>query len=40
METPITFVLLFSLLAVSSVAEKFDFFYLVQQVIDPYIASR
>ncbi|KAG2646986.1 ribonuclease 1-like [Panicum virgatum] len=31
METSIAFVLLFSLLAVSSVAEKFDFFYLVQQ---------
>jgi len=34
METSIALVLLFSLLAIASAAEKFDFFYLVQQVMN------
>jgi hypothetical protein len=33
MKLVIAFLVLFSLLAVSSTAEKFDFFYLVQQVM-------
>jgi ribonuclease T2 len=37
MKPAIAFVLLlFSLLAVSSTAEKFDFFYLVQQVMNGF----